>query len=83
MCPFSPAPTLAFPAPPPHFIFDTHHPMDGCPPPSQVEAVDGLVLASFSSPAAGLRWAAKCQHDMTMLPWPQVRVCVGGGGNRL
>ncbi|KAG2494772.1 hypothetical protein HYH03_007016 [Edaphochlamys debaryana] len=36
-----------------------------------VEAVDGLVLASFSAPAAGLRWAAKCQHDMTMLPWPQ------------
>ncbi|KXZ43981.1 hypothetical protein GPECTOR_76g803 [Gonium pectorale] len=36
-----------------------------------VEAVDGLVLASFSSPSAGLRWAVKCQHDMTMLPWPQ------------
>ncbi|GFR40647.1 hypothetical protein Agub_g1232 [Astrephomene gubernaculifera] len=36
-----------------------------------VEAVDGLVLASFSSPAAGLRWVVKCQHDMTMLPWPQ------------
>ncbi|EFJ41253.1 hypothetical protein VOLCADRAFT_119755 [Volvox carteri f. nagariensis] len=40
-----------------------------------VEAVDGLVLASFSSPSSGLAWVAKCQSDMTMLPWPEELMC--------
>lgn len=35
-----------------------------------MEAVDGLVLASFSSPASGLRWASRCERDMAQLPWP-------------
>ncbi|GIL47993.1 hypothetical protein Vafri_4714 [Volvox africanus] len=40
-----------------------------------VEAVDGLVLASFPSPSAGLAWVSRCQSDMNMLPWPEELMC--------
>ncbi|GLI69572.1 hypothetical protein VaNZ11_014230, partial [Volvox africanus] len=40
-----------------------------------VEAVDGLVLASFPSPSAGLAWVARCQSDMNSLAWPEELMC--------